>query len=315
MSESAHPNSAELRFDGRVAVVTGAGRGLGRAYAELLASRGAQVVVNDLGSALDGSGENIGPAQEVVDGIRAAGGSAVASTDSVASEQGGRRIIDTALDHFGRIDILIHNAGNTSAIPLREMSLADFDNILNVHLRGGFNVTQPAYARMCDNGYGRIVLTASVNALYGNYNQAHYTAAKSGLWGLANVAALEGATFGVKANTIVPTAVTRMAAGVDTSIFPPMTPDMVSPMVGWMAHESCSISGEMLISVAGRVARGFACETRGIYRDHWTIEDVADHIDVIRDRSELYFGEVIPAGQIEHLKYSFAMQQSAETES
>jgi len=301
----------QLDFEGRVAVVTGAGRGLGRAYAELLGSRGARVVVNDLGSSLVGDGADAEPAEAVAAAIRAAGGEAVANTDSVASEIGGRQMIDCALDHFGRIDILIHNAGNTHGVPLRDMTRADFDRVVDVHLGGGFNVLQPAYARMCDAGYGRIVMTASINALYANYKQANYTAAKSGLWGLANVAAVEGAEFGIKANTIVPTAVTRMAAGVDTSLFPPMTPEMVAPMVAWMAHESCSISGECLISVAGRVARGFAGETRGVYLDEWTIEDVAEQIDRIRDTTELRIGSVIPAGQAEHLKYSFEMAAAA----
>lgn len=303
----------ELRFDGRSVVVTGAGRGLGRAYALLLASRGARVVVNDLGSSLTGDGADSGPAHEVVAEIKAAGGEAVANTDSVASVEGGRAIVECAFDHFGSIDALIHNAGNTHGVPLKEMNREDFDRVVNVHLGGGFNVLQPAFARMCDAGYGRIVMTASINALYANYRQANYTAAKAGLWGLANVAAVEGAEFGVKANTIIPTAVTRMAAGVDTSQFPPMTPDMVAPMVAWMAHEACSMSGEALISVAGRVARGFAGETLGVYRDDWTIEDVAANIERIRDVADVRIGSVIPAGQAEHLKFSFEMAAQARS--
>lgn len=303
----------ELRFDGRSVVVTGAGRGLGRAYALLLASRGARVVVNDLGSSLVGEGVDAGPACDVVAEIQATGGEAVANTDSVASVKGGRAIVECALDHFGTIDALIHNAGNTHGVSLKEMSREDFDRVVDVHLGGGFNVLQPAFARMCDAGYGRIVMTASINALYANYKQANYTAAKAGLWGLANVAAVEGAEFGVKANTIIPTAVTRMAAGVDTSQFPPMTPEMVAPLVAWMAHEKCSISGEALISVAGRVARGFAGETLGVYQDDWTMEQIMSDIDAIRDTSNTRIGSVIPSGQADHLKFSFEMAAEASS--
>jgi NAD(P)-dependent dehydrogenase (short-subunit alcohol dehydrogenase family) len=298
---------AELRFDNRVAVITGAGRGLGRAYALLLASRGAKVVVNDLGSSMQGEGADASPAHDVVREIKAAGGEAVASTDSVATPQGGKAVIEAALDHYGRIDILIHNAGNVRRGSLKEMTYEDFDAVLDVHLRGAFHVVRPAFPRMCQAGYGRVVLTSSIGGLYGNLNVANYSSAKAGLVGLSHVIALEGAAEGVKSNVIVPAAVTRMAEGLDTSMYPPMDPELVAPTVGWLAHESCSISGDMLVSVAGRVARAFVAETPGVYRPAWSIEDVAEHIGTIRNTSDPWILPVLPSGFGTHLGKSFEM--------
>src|ERR1700740_1190606 len=195
---------AELRFDRRVAVVTGAGRGLGRSYAMLLASRGAKGVVNDPGGSLAGEGMDAVPAHHVVGEIPAAGGQAAACTESVTTRDGGEAIIRTALEHYGRLDILIHNAGNVRRSSLKEMSHEDFDAVLDVHLRGAFNVVRPAFPVMCDAGYGRIVLTSSIGGLYGNHGVANYAAAKAGVIGLSNVVALEGASAGVKCNAIVP---------------------------------------------------------------------------------------------------------------
>src|ERR1700761_3064651 len=273
---------AEHRFDDRVAVVTGAGRGLGRDYALLLASRGARVVVNDTGGALTGAGTDAGPAQQVVSEIRAAGGDAVACTDSVATAEGGRAIIQSALDHYGRIDILIHNAGTVRRGSLKEMSYEDFDAVIDVHLRGAFHVVRPAFPLMCEARYGRIVLTSSIGGLYGNHGVANYAVAKAGLVGLSNVVALEGAADGVLCNVIVPSAVTRMAEGLDISAYPPMGTELVAPVVGWLAHESCPITGEMLMAIAGRVARAVVAEAPGVYRTSWSIEAVAHRIDEIR---------------------------------
>ena len=245
----------ELRFDGRVAVVTGAGRGLGRQYALLLASRGAHVVVNDVGGSLTGDGADVSPAAEVVAEIKAAGGSAVVSTDTVATVTGGRAIIAAALDNFGRLDILVHNAGNVRRAPLALMSHNDFDAVLDVHLRGAFHVVREAFPHMCRADYGRIVLTSSIGGLYGNHDVANYGVAKAGVIGLSNVAAIEGAAHNVTSNVIVPAAVTRMAEGIDTTAYPPMGADLVAPAVGWLAHETCSVTGEFLIAIAGRVAR------------------------------------------------------------
>jgi NAD(P)-dependent dehydrogenase (short-subunit alcohol dehydrogenase family) len=302
----------DFRFEDRVAVITGAGRGLGRAYAELLAANGAKVVVNDPGAGIPGDGTDAGPAQEVVRAITEAGGEAVASTDSVATAQGGQAIIQAALDTYGRIDILIHNAGNNRATALRDMSYEDFDAVLDVHLRGAFHVVRPAFALMCDAGYGRVVLTSSIGGLYGNHGVANYAVSKAGLIGLSHVIALEGESHGVRSNVIVPAALTRLAEGLDTSAYPPMGPELVAPTVGWLAHESCSISGEMLVSLAGRVAQAYLAETPGVYRPSWTIAEVAADIDRIRDHSAPLVFPVVPSGFTDHIGYSFMMSQRSE---
>ena len=286
------------KLKGKVALITGSGRGIGRAIALKLASEGARVVVNDLDAA---------PTEEVVHEIAAAGGDAVAVVDSVATREGGQAIIDTALQHYGRIDILVHNAGNVRRASLREMSYDDFEAVVDVHLRGAFHVVRPAFPHMCDAGYGRIVLTSSIGGLYGNREVANYAVAKAGVIGLSNVAAIEGADHGVKSNVIVPAAVTRMAEGIDTSDYPPMSPELVAPVVGWLAHESCSVSGEMLIALAGRVAKAVVAETPGVYRPTWSIAEVGEHLGAIRDASEPVVFPVVPDGHGDHIRYSFSM--------
>lgn len=297
----------ELRFDDRVAVITGAGRGLGRAYALLLASKGAKVVVNDNGSSLGGDGADIGVAEEVVQEIKAAGGEAVACTESVATAEGGQAIISSALETYGRIDVLIHNAGNNRYGSLTEMTYEDFNAVLDVHLRGAFHVVRPAFPHMSKAGYGRVVLTSSIGGLYGNHQVANYAASKAGMIGLSNVVALEGADSGVQSNVIVPAAITRMAEGIDTSAYPPMEPELTAPAVGWLAHESCTISGEMLVSIAGRVARAYIAETPGVYRPSWTIEQVGEQIDAIRDTNDSWMLPAVPSGFVDHITKSFGI--------
>lgn len=299
--------TSQLRFDDRVAVITGGGRGLGREYALLLASRGARIVVNDPGGSLTGDGSDEGPAHDVAREIVAAGGQAVASTESVATPDGGKAIIDAAIANFGRIDILIHNAGIVRRGSLKELSYQDFESVLDVHLRGAFHVVRPAFPLMCAAGYGRIVLTSSIGGLYGNHGVANYAAAKAGLVGLTNVAALEGAAEGVTCNAIIPGAVTRMAEGLDTSAYPPMGSDLVAPAVGWLAHESCPVSGELFVAIAGRVARAFIAETPGVYQPSWSIEDVATNIDAIRDDTAPLVFAPVPDGHTDHIRYSFGM--------
>ena len=299
--------TSQLRFDDRVAVITGGGRGLGREYARLLAERGAKIVVNDPGGSLTGDGSDEGPAHDVVREIIAAGGQAVANTDSVATADGGTSIVDTAIEHFGRIDILIHNAGTVRRGTLKELSYEDFESVLDVHLRGAFHVVRAAFPLMCAAGYGRIVLTSSIGGLYGNQGVANYAAAKAGILGLTNVAALEGAAEGVTCNAIVPGAVTRMAEGLDTSAYPPMGSDLVAPAVGWLAHESCSVSGEFFVAIAGRVARAFIAETPGVYQPSWSIEDIATNIDAIRDDTAPLVFAPVPDGHTDHIRYSFGL--------
>jgi len=290
-----------------VAVITGAGRGLGREYALLLGSQGAKVVVNDPGGSMKGEGIDARPAEEVVRDIKSLGGEAAVCTASVASPEGGKEIIDTALARYGRIDILIHNAGNVRYGSLQEITQEDFDAVVNVHLMGAFHVVRPAFPLMCKAGYGRIVLTSSIGGFYGNHNVVNYGVSKAGMIGLNNVAALEGAAHGVKCNIIAPGAVTRMAEGLDISQYPPMGPELVAPVVGWLADESCSISGEMLICMAGRVARALIAETEGVYRPSWSIDEVGKSIDAIRDTSKLWMLPPVPSGFIDHLSRSFEM--------
>ena len=300
----------QLRFDGRVAIITGAGRGLGRAYAELLGSLGAKVLVNDNGSVIKGEGQDEGPAQDVVDAIRAAGGEAIANTDSVATSDGGRAIVQAALDAWGRVDALIHNAGNVRYGLIRELSDEDLDAVLNVHLKGAFNVVRAAFPHMCDAGYGRIVLTSSIGGVYGNNRCVNYAIAKSGMIGLSNVIALEGEEHNVKSNVIVPSAVTRMAEGIDTSKYPPLGPELVAPMVGWLCHEKCSVSGELYAALGGRMAEVFIGEAKGAYQPQWTIDDVDAQIDRIRDKTNpKIFGL---HGHVDHLVYSFGVASTGE---
>ena len=241
--------------------------------------------------------------------IIAAGGEAVASTDSVATADGGKAIVDTALDHFGRIDVLIHNAGNVRrGVARGDVSYEDFEPSLDVHLRGAFHVVRPAFPVMCDAGYGRIVLTSSIGGLYGNHDVANYAVAKAG----HHRAVQRRRDRGCRARREVqrrscPRAVTRMAEGIDTSAYPPMGADLVAPAVGWLAHESCSVTGEMFIAIAGRVARAFIAETPGVYRPSWSIEDVGEHLDAIRDDTAPLVFPPVPDGHTDHIRYSFAM--------
>jgi len=299
-----------LRFDGRVAVITGAGRGLGRAYALLLAARGAQVVVNDPGVSRHGEGGDAGPAQDVVAQIEAAGGRAIASTESVATPEVGRAIIDAAVAAFGKVDILIHNAGINRPSLLREMEWEQFRSVLDVHLHGAFHLVRAALPLMCDAGYGRIVLTSSIAGLYSDRRNGAYAVAKAGLIGLSNTIAIEGAEHGVTCNALVPAAVTRLSEGIDTSTFPTMTPEQVAPSVAWLVHESCAVTGDILVALAGRIAKAYVAETRGVYQPDWTVEDVAAQADAIADRSDQQVFAPVPNGFYDHLQYSFAMARA-----
>jgi NAD(P)-dependent dehydrogenase (short-subunit alcohol dehydrogenase family) len=297
----------DRRFEGRVAVITGAGRGLGSEYARLLGSQGARVVVNDPGSSVKGEGLDAGPAEEVVREIKSLGGEAIICTESVATPEGGKAIIDAALKHYGRIDILIHNAGNVRYGSLQDITQEDFNAVIDVHLMGAFHVVRPAFPVMCKAGYGRVVLTSSIGGFYGTHNVVNYGVSKSAMIGLNTVIALEGAAHGIKCNIIAPGAVTRMAEGLDISQYPPMGANLVAPVVAWLADESCSISGEMLICMAGRVARALICETEGVYQPSWTIDEVAARLDEIRDTNKLWMLPPVPSGFVEHLTRSFDM--------
>ncbi|HEU4429871.1 MAG TPA: SDR family NAD(P)-dependent oxidoreductase [Myxococcota bacterium] len=274
---------AELRFDGRVAIVTGGGRGLGRAYAKLLAARGASVVVNDNGAALDGSGGSEEPAKSVVEEILAAGGIAAPDTRSVATPENGEAIVTGALDAFGRVDIVVNNAGILRDKAFHNMTSEMWDAVHGVHLRGAFHVTRPAYQRMRAQGFGRIVMTSSPSGTYGNFGQANYSAAKMGLVGLARTISIEGAKYDVKANVVSPNAATRMTEGLTGELGPHMAPEKVAPVVAYLCHESCALAGEILTAGAGRVARVFVGESAGLFNPSVSVEDVADYCARLAD--------------------------------
>jgi NAD(P)-dependent dehydrogenase (short-subunit alcohol dehydrogenase family) len=275
----------EIRFDGKVAVITGAGGGLGRSHALLLASRGAKVVVNDLGGSTDGTGSDTTPAQQVVDEIKSAGGEAVADYNNVADWESAQKIIQTALDAFGSVDILINNAGILRDKSLLKMEIEDYKAVLSVHLDGTFHCTKAAFPHMKENGYGRIINTISGAGLYGNFGQTNYGAAKMGILGFTLSVKQEGAKYNILANILTPVAGTRLTA----SIMPPnvlekLKPEVVSPMAGWMASELCDVSGKIFIAGAGYFSRAAVVEGPGIYLDpdsEITMETVAERIGEI----------------------------------
>jgi NAD(P)-dependent dehydrogenase (short-subunit alcohol dehydrogenase family) len=273
----------ELDFDGRVAVVTGAGGGLGRAYALQLAQRGAAIVVNDVGGSVAGTGADAAKAQQVVEEIQAHGGRAVASTASVTDSGAGQDLLQAALEEFGRLDILINNAGILRDKAFHKMADDDFRAVVDVHLFGAFNVTQPIYAHMREQQYGRIVLTTSAAGLYGNFGQVNYSAAKLALVGMAKSLAHEGLKRNVKTNAISPAALSRMTEDLmPAGLGQAMAPDVVAPVVGYLAHESCALNGEVLTAFGGHVGRAFIGESLGVTADDLTIEAVADRLDEIR---------------------------------
>jgi NAD(P)-dependent dehydrogenase (short-subunit alcohol dehydrogenase family) len=270
-------------FAGRVAVVTGAGRGLGREYARALAARGAAVVVNDIGVALDGSGGSPDPAAEVVREIEHAGGAAVADGHSVTTRDGAEALVATALDAFGRLDVVVNNAGILRDRMFHKLTLDEVDPVLDVHLRGAFAVCLAAWPVLRGQGYGRIVNTTSTSGLFGNLGQAAYAAGKMGVVGLTRVLALEGARAGIRVNAVAPGAVTRMTPDGVVPDPAALDPARVAPVVTYLAHESCAVSGEVYRASGGHVARVFVGVTAGWTDPELTPEDVAEQIDVIRD--------------------------------
>jgi len=288
----------ELRFDDRVALVTGAGGGLGREHALLLASRGAAVMVNDLGSpTMGGQDHDPSPAQAVVEEITAAGGVAIANSDSVASREGAESMVASALEEFGRLDILINNAGIIRNRTFLNIGEYEFEPVLDVHVKGCFFVTRPAYEHMKTVGYGRIINTSSGSGLFGSFGQTAYSAAKAAIYGFTRTLAIEGSRYGIHVNAIAPGALTRMTGDVlgDDGAMAEMTglsgedlvyqmgPHQVAPAVVYLAHESCSLNGETLSASGGRVGRAFMGVTKGIYEDELTVESVAERIAEVCD--------------------------------
>lgn len=278
--------SEPITFDGRVALITGAGGGLGRGYAMELARRGARVVVNDLGGAVDGSGSSHSAADVVVEEIVAAGGEAVANYDSVSSREGGEAIVQAALDSFGTVDIVINNAGILRDKSFANMTLDEVDAVLDVHLKGGFYVSHPAFKVMKANSYGRFVHTSSASGLFGNFGQANYGAAKAGLAGLSNVLAIEGEKYGIKSNVIAPTALTRMTEDILGPFAEMFDPNQVTPMVVYLCSEANEFTHQIFSVGGGRYARIFIGTNRGWFAGAGVVpevEDLAGHLEEVRD--------------------------------
>ena len=272
-------------FEGRVAVVTGAGRGIGRGYALLLAERGASVVVNDLGGSIDGDGADAGPASSVAGEIVAAGGAAIADTSDVSSVVGAQTLVDAAVGQFGRIDVLINNAGIMRWAGLPDADADNLERHLAVHVGGSFNTTRAAWPRMVEQGYGRIVMTTSAG-VFGLPKNLSYATAKGGVIGLTRSLRTAGAKHGIKVNLIAPAAGTRMGGeGMEG-----MEPELVAPMVAFLAHEDCPVTGEIYAAGAGRFSRIFIASTPGHLHvaGEPTIEDVAETWAAINDERGYY---------------------------
>ncbi|SDK58050.1 NAD(P)-dependent dehydrogenase, short-chain alcohol dehydrogenase family [Nocardioides sp. YR527] len=313
-----------LGFDGKVAVVTGAGGGLGRQHAMLLASRGAQIVVNDIGGSVTGDGIDADPAETVVDEIRDLGGTAVADTNSVATPEGGAAIVRTALEAYGRLDVLVNNAGILRDAPFEAMTSDLLDPVVDVHLRGAFHVTGPAWIAMRAQGYGRIVNTTSAAGILGTETKSNYGAAKAGLVGLTRVLAQEGARHGIKVNAVAPIAATRMLAhsvgaaderrldpaaqAMMAAITARLDPALVSPVVAFLCHADCPVSGETYTAGAGQVATFFTGRTRGYHHPALSVEDVRDHLAEIRDETG-FTTPASPGEEIAQLLRSIAGQE------
>ena len=311
----------ELRFDGQVAVVTGAGGGLGKQYALLLAARGARIVVNDTGGSVAGDGSNIEAAHAAAEEIRRQGGQAVADTHSVTSPEGGQAIVDSALRAWGRVDVVINNAGIVGDAPFEEMTADRLNPLIDVHLKGAFYVTRLAWTVMREQRYGRILNTCSAAGILGAERMSNYGAAKTGLIGFTRVLAAEGAERNIKVNAIAPIAYTRMLAhSVDGAgqqddeearavlddlvgqYLQKLDPALVAPVAAFLTHRECPVSGEIYTVGAGHVARFFIGRTKGFYRPGLSVEDVRDHLHEIRDEA----GYTVPGGPADEMTELFA---------
>ncbi len=280
---------SEISYEGRVAVITGAGGGLGKTYALELAKRGAKVVVNDLGGSTDGTGGGSSMADETVKQIVEAGGEAVANYDSVATPEGGEGSIKTATDSFGKVDVVINNAGILRDKTFVKLEPEHLEAVIDVHLKGAFYVTQPAFRVMKENGYGRILFTASGAGVFGNFGQTNYGAAKMGLVGLMNVLAVEGAKYNITCNTIAPIAKTRLTESLLGGMAEHLDPNHVTPLVTFLCSEACDLTHELFDVGGGRYARIFVGMGKGWVAPKDTFasaEDIQQNLDAIRDQSD-----------------------------
>jgi len=274
-----------IRFDDQVVIVTGAGGGLGREHALLLAERGASVVINDLGGSVHGGGAEHAPADRVVEEITAAGGKAVANYHSVATPEGGKAIVASTVEAFGRLDALVHNAGILRDKSILKLEPADIESVLDVHLKGAFWLCQPAFAVMKEQAYGRIVLTSSASGLFGNFGQANYGAAKTGLIGLMRVLSIEGARYGIQINCVSPAARTRMTEELLGPLAEHLSPEHVAPMVAYLCSSQCDFTSEIITAGGGRFARVFLGLAPGWYggAEPVSLEELASHMSTIFD--------------------------------
>lgn len=313
---------SELRFDGQVAVITGAGRGLGAEYARLLAARGARVVVNDLGGSVTGDGSTSDAAAATVRQILDDGGEAIADANSVATPEGGGAIIDAAMRQWGRVDIVVNNAGIVSDSPFAAMTPELVEPLIDVHLKGAFFVTRPAWIIMREQGYGRVVNTSSAAGILGAETMSNYGSAKTGLIGFTRVLAAEGDAVGIKVNAIAPIAATRMLersmagddqgrsadeqAATEATMRPfldKLDPALVAPVVAYLAHADCPVTGEIFSAGAGQVSRFFIGRTRGVFVPDLSAENVRDHFDEIRDEHDY----TVPGGVGDEMIELFGM--------
>ena len=295
----------QITFENKVAIVTGAGAGIGKEYAVELARRGAGVVVNDLGGARDGSGASHLAADKVVEEIKQAGGQAVANYDSVATMEGGQKIVQTALDHFGTVDILINNAGILRDKSFLKMSEEEWDQVISVHLKGAFCVTQPAVKIMKEKNYGRVIFTSSTSGLYGNFGQTNYGAAKMAVVGIMNSLKLEVAKYNIMVNSIAPNALSRMTDDIfDANIGAKMRPQFNVPLVLYLCSEDNNVSGMAFAMGAGWYGRTAVVSGKGVCigdasRDI-AVEEIRDHFDKILSLDEVKPHENA-AGPIEYM--------------
>jgi len=290
---------SKIDFTGRVAIVTGAGAGLGRCHALEFAKRGAKVVVNDLGGTRDGVGSSDAAANKVVEEIKALGGEAVPNHDNVATVEGGRGIVQTAIDAFGKVDILVNNAGILRDGAFHKMEEENWDAVVGVHLRGAYCVTKPAFINMRENGYGRIIMTTSGAGLFGNFGQSNYSSAKAGLAGLANVLKLEGTKYNIKTNVIVPVAASRLTEDVlPPDLFAKVKPDFVTPLVLYLCSEQCEDSGVMINAALGYYSRSAVMTGPGaILSDGERIPDPEEIMEnwgkIMSLENPKYFGQLM----------------------